>query len=277
MQDNSVETNIQRPVIDDFKDPVDFVKAMIEFRKKSDRSFSVMKATSELRKVSSALVSLVIQRKRKITYDRADEFAKLMNLTSAEKIYFKNWLENESQPEMQKQLQSDSKKRNKKEIAISLLNDWLNVYVKDCFMLEIVQKNPHLVYKELGAIASKKRIDKSLKFLLREGYLRKTIDGRIVVESILATNESPAPSQKVRAFHKAALGIAKQNMDLFAAHERFANTLVLELTPARYQELTEMIREFSKVLQDFASVDCDRGDRLYQLLINLSPTGGRVE
>lgn len=268
---------LNRPVINDYQDPVDYLKAMIEFRKKSERSFSVMKAATELRKVSSALVSLVLQRKRKITLDRADEFAKLMGLTSAEKIFFRNWLETQSHPAAQNQIESESRKRNKKEFAISLLNDWLNVYVKDCFMLDIVQKNPHLVFKELGAIASKKRIEKSLKFLLREGYLRKTIDGRIVVETVLATQEAPAPSQKIRAFHKAALSIAKQNIDLFASHERHANTLVLELTPARYHELTEMICEFSKLLQDFAAADCERGDRLYQMLINLSPTGGRVE
>ena len=81
----------------------------------------------------------------------------------------------------------------------------------------------------------------------------------------------------MRAFHKAALSIAKQNMDLFPVHERFANTLVLELSKERYQELIDLIAEFSKALQDFATVDKASGDRLYQLLINLSPTGGRVE
>ncbi len=266
-----------RPIIGDYQDPAQFLKDMIEYRKRTEKSFSVMRATESLRKISSALVTLVVQRKRKMTVDRADEFAKLMNLTSAEKIYFKNWLKLEEQPDDIKNQQVESKRKNKKEFSLSLLNDWLNVYVKDTFRLESVQKNPHLLYKELGAIASRARIDKSLKFLLKEGYLRKTVDGRIVVETSLTTSEALPPGQKIRAFHKAALSIARQNMDLFPVHERFANTLVLDLTPERYQELTEMIREFSKNLQDFAAVEHAYGDRLYQILINLSPTGGRVE
>ena len=52
--------------------------------------------------------------------------------------------------------------------------------------------------------------------------------------------------------------------------------MVLDLTPERYQQLVEMIQEFSKNLQDFASVENENGDRLYQIILNLSPTGGRV-
>ncbi|MFZ3231391.1 MAG: TIGR02147 family protein [Pseudobdellovibrio sp.] len=268
---------MERPRINDYADPVLFLKQMLEYRKSSDKSFSVMTAAKDLRKVSSSLVSLVLQKKRKITLDRADEFAKLMALTAAEKMCFKNWLKQEDQPEEQKLLIQDLKKKNRKDLTIHLLNDWLNIYVKDAFRIEAVQKKPTLIYKELGTIASKKRIDRSLQFLLREGYLRKTMDGRIVIETTLLTNESPPPGLKISSFHKAALAIAKQNMDMFDANERFANTMVLDLSPERYQELIEMIREFSKSLQDFATVEKEYGDRLYQVLINLSPTGGRVE
>ena len=183
----------------------------------------------------------------------------------------------EEQPDEQKKLIIESRQKNKKEFATTLLNDWLNVYVKDIFRIELIQKNPNLIYKELGAIASKKRIDKSIQFLLKEGYLRKTLDDRIVVETSLVANEAPPSGKKIRDFHKAALSIAKQNIDLFSVNERFANTLVIDLNRERYLELIEVIREFSKTLQEFASVENKNGDRLYQVLINLSPTGGCVE
>lgn len=266
-----------RPQIQTYQSPEEFLRDMLAYRKKKQRSFSVMRATQDLRKVSSALVSLVIKNKRKITLDRADEFAKLMDLTAAEKIFFKNWLKHQAYPEEQKKIIEQTRAQNKKEVSVSLLNDWLNVYVKDSFRVVAIQKNPNLLYKELGSIASKKRIDQSLQFLLSHGYLRKTLNGSIVIETSLAFNESPPPGPKVRAFHKAALAIAKQNLDLFLPHERFANTMVLDLTPERYQQLVEMIQEFSKSLQDFAAVEDQLGDRLYQVTINLSPTGGRVE
>ncbi len=268
--------NSSRPVLSEYAEPRAFLKAMIEFRKRTEKSFSVMAATQDLRKVSSALVSLILQGKRKITVDRADELSKLMGLTSSEKMYFKNWLKLEENPPEQKQKILDTRLKNKKEFAINLLDDWLNVYVKDAFRIPAVQKNANLIYQELGTIASKKRIDKALNFLLREGYLRKTLDGRIVVETSLVSQVAPPPGTKIRAFHKAALSIAKQNIDLFSVQERFANTLILDLTPERYHELTAMIQEFAKELQNFAAVEEQNGDRLYQILIHLTPTGGRT-
>lgn len=266
---------IQRPLQSNYAESVAFLKAMIDYRKRTERNFSVMLATKDLRKVSSALVSLVLQGKRKITLDRADEFCKLMGLSPSEKMYFKNSLKFEEKPEEQKRDFLEARQKNKKEFAVSLLNDWLNVYVKDAFRIPEIQRNPQLIYKELATIASKNRVDKSLQFLLREGYLRKTLDGCIVVETSLVTQETPPPGHKIRAFHKAALSIAKQNIDLFNVNERFANTLVLDLTPKRYQELVAMIQEFARELQNFAAVEEQNGDRLYQVSLHLTPTGGR--
>ncbi len=274
---NSLSKNIQvRPVMSDFSDARDYLRAALEYRKKSEKDFSVYRAVGKLRKISPALVSLIIKKKRKLTLDRADDFARLLNLSGSEKLYFKNWISLDEKPIQEKAELSESRKKNKKEFSVSLLNDWLNVYVKDAFRIPSVQKNPELIFKELGSIATYGRIEKALSFLLREGYLRRTLDGRIVVETSLVTQESPPPGAKIRSFHKAALAIARQNIDLFSASERFANTLILDLTPERYQELVAMIQEFSRELQNFAAVEDQNGDRLYQVIVNLSPTGGRV-
>jgi hypothetical protein len=81
-----------RPAIGDFSSPADFLKAMLVHRKQVDASFSVVEATRGLRKLSSSLVSLAVSGKRKITLDRADEFAKLMQLNAKERAYFRAWI-----------------------------------------------------------------------------------------------------------------------------------------------------------------------------------------
>ena len=83
------EISLEKPKINIYADPVDFLKAMIDYRKRTEPAFSVMSATKSLRKVSSALVSLILQRKRKMSLDRIEEFAKLMNLNTAEKYILK--------------------------------------------------------------------------------------------------------------------------------------------------------------------------------------------
>ncbi|MGZ3748107.1 MAG: TIGR02147 family protein [Pseudobdellovibrionaceae bacterium] len=271
---------LHRPNILDFEDPVDFVKAMIDFRKNTEKKFSVLSATSALRKISPTLISLILSRKRKITMDRMEEFSKLLRLNVQEKIYFKNWIEQEGKRDKNTLSTSNHNRQNqhqRKEVGTSLLSDWINVYVKDCFQLPKVQERPELVHRYLASYADQKRVEKSLQFLLKEGHLRRTLEGKIVVESNLAVADPQVPNKKIRQFHKGALGIAKTALELFPPEERLANTLVIPLNEKSYGELLELIYEFSEKLQTFAAQNQEKGDRLYQLILNLSPAGGKIE
>ena len=268
---------LKRPLVSDFQDPADFVSSMIEFLKKADRSFSVLTATTSLRKVSPALVSLIVSKKRKITLERVDELSKLLMLNSTEKTYFKNWIERNGRKASAQQSKSDITSYQRRDVGTHILNDWINVYVKDCFQLPKVQKDPKLVYHYLASYARPQRLQGSIDFLLREGYLRKMMDGRIVVETNLTVADPEVPSKKIRQFHKGALGIARAAMDLFPSTERIANTLVVPLNDKSYDELKALIRDFSEKIQDFAARSEEPGERIYQLIVNLSPTGGKIE
>lgn len=275
---------LARPSISAYQDPIEFLKAMLAFRKTTEKSFSVHIATSTLRRVSPSLVSLVLKRKRKITLDRCDEFSKLMQLNAREKVYFKSWIarletaDGKSPDTLSAVLSSfDEDQNNRKEVGTHLLSDWINVYVKDCFQLPMVQKNPELIYQYLASHAEPRRIKKSFEFLLKEGYLRRKMDGSIVVETNLAVANPQVPSKKIRQFHKGAFAVAKSALDMFPPQERMANTLIVPLNPKTYEQLTELIEEFSEKLQQFAANNQEPGERLYQLILNLSPTGGKVE
>jgi uncharacterized protein (TIGR02147 family) len=280
MEIEKVKESLLRPVISDYEDPVDFLKAMIEFRKKTEKTFSVHAVAATLRKVSPTLVSLILSRKRKITLDRVEELSKLLQLNVQEKIYLKNWVERieVGASEVVTVATDDQRARHhRKDVGTHILNDWINVYVKDCFQLPKVQSSPELVYRYLSSYAHPKRLEKSIDFLLKEGHLRRTLDGKIVVEATLAVADPKVPSKKIRQFHKGALGVAKAALDLFPPSERLANTLIIPLNEKSYGELLEIMQEFSDRLQNFAAHNQETGERLYQLILNLSPTGGKVE
>lgn len=266
---------VTRPQIESFEDPVAFVEAMLAFRKRTERGFSILRATSQLRRVSPALVSLVIARKRALTPDRADEFAKLLALTAAEKHYFKSWVGGATAaPVVAAPLK---KSGDRKEVTTHILKDWLNIYVKDLFQFNEVQRSPELAEKMLLHIASPKRVRTSIEFLMREGHLRRTLDGRVVLDTPLAVADPKVPSQKIRAFHKAALGIAAKAIDRVAPTERMANTLIVPLNEKSYRELLDLIEEFGEKLKDFANAHHDDGETLYQLIVNASPVGGKLK
>lgn len=266
-----------RPLISEYADAKDFIRDMLAYLKKTQRSFSVLTATKKLRRISPALVSLIVKGERKLTPDRVDEFSKLLSLNPQEKSYFKAWVEFDKNSDELGSPFVLSKTNARKDVSVHILNDWINVYVKDCFQLPEVRKNPSLIYKHLSMHASPKRIEKAISFLLREGHLRRTPDGDIVTETPLTVANSPVPSKKIRQFHKGALDIARNSLELVPTTERMANTLIVPLNAKRYQELLELIHEFADKIQNFASSNEEDGDRLYQLIVNLSPTGGKTE
>ncbi len=266
-----------RPIITEYHDPVEFLRDMIGYRKGSERSFSVMTASRSLRKISPALISLILKKKRKITLDRVEEISKLLKLNSTEKFYFKDWIERK-EDRLSPDSKSDGKPlRTRKEVGSHLLTDWIHVYVKDCHEIPAVQANPARIYQKLSSVASRARIDRSIEFLLKEGHLRKTLEGRIVIDTPLTVATSKIPDRKIRQFHKSTLKMAKSALDLFPIEERYANALILPLNEKSYAELLDLIKDFAEKIQNFAETPKPAGERLYQFILNLSPTGGKFE
>jgi|GEM_PF-6436038 len=87
-----VKKEVQRPLISQFNDPVEFMQEMIRYRKKSVKGFSVATFSKSLRRLSPSLISLILKRQRRINLDRVDEIAKLLDLSASEKFVFKNWV-----------------------------------------------------------------------------------------------------------------------------------------------------------------------------------------
>ena len=266
---------MQRPIISSYSTPAEYIRDMIRFRKDSDTAFSVLRATRSLRRVSPALVSLVMQGRRNLTLDRVDEFARLLDLNATEKFFFRHWVGGMEGKDF---IESHARApRSRKEASTSILNDWINLYVKDLFLIPAVQNDPGLVDKLLLPVATPVRIKKAMDFLLREGHLRRTLNGGVVIDTTLSVTDPGVPSRKIRQFHKGALNLARQAIDLYSTDERFANTFLIALDEKRHAQLRQLLKDFAAQLQDFAAQDTPAATRLYQVLVNLSPVGGKLE
>ncbi len=267
---------MDRPSITSYTDLIKYVADMLAYRKAADPNFSVLAATKTLRRMSPALVSLMVQGKRKITWDRTDELSKLLNLKPSERQYLRDWvLRTESGDNS-----NDIKKLgappigSRRHASSHILTDWVNIFVKDAFDLEYIRQSPEEIYPLLGGIASKQRIDRSIKFLMQHGYLRRSLNGQIVPESRLHSVDQNIPDNKIQQFHKALLQNAKEAIDQYSPEKRYANALVLSLNEETYRKLLEIIAEHAESLQSFAET-LREGSMLYQVTINVSPTGGQ--
>lgn len=255
----------------------EFIKDRLSNLKTERPHFSIRNECMRLRKVSPTLVSLMVQGKRKVTLDRVDELAQLLKLSPSEKQAFKNLVESEipaakhSKVVKEKSILKEIKKRN--EVSDSILNNFLNIYVKDAFQIKELQEHPELIYKKLAFLADEKSIRKSIHFLLREGYLRKTLDNRIVLDQPLSVKEPKESHLLVRKFHKKALKLATVGLDLVPTEKRLANTFIVPLDQTTYFEMLDMIRTFTDNLKQFCETRAIEGENLYQLTLHLTPTG----
>lgn len=253
-----------------------FFKERLSLIKRDRPRFSITKECLNLRKVSPTLVTLILQGKRKITLDRAEELAQLLKLTTIEKQYFKNLITKElPQEKREKEFLNlePTKLKARNEVSDSMLKNFINFYVKDAFQIKEVQKNPKLIYKTLAFLADEKKINQSIQFLLKEGYLRKTLDGSIVLDQPLSVKEPVDAHLLVRKFHKKALNLAINGLDLVPPNKRLANTFILPVDDSTHAELMLIIKNFTDQLKQFCEDKALQGDRLHQITINLTPTG----
>ena len=53
--------------------------------------------------------------------------------------------------------------------------------------------------------------------------------------------------------------------------------MIIDLNEESLKELYEIIAEFAEKLKEFDARKKSSGNRLYQLIVNLSPVGGKLE
>lgn len=245
---------------------------MVRWRKQSDPRFSIRKATAKQSGCSPALVTQVIKGKRRLTRDRVPQFAAILALKKHEELFLDRWVVEHLQP---KRLDAvDTKmERRRSSPQNHLLSDWLNVYVKDLCGLKGSRADVAAIHRALSGVATPKHIERSLKFLLKHGYLRRTIAGGLIKNELLTQSTDGPPSEKIRKFHKRSLEIARRGIDIYPPDRRRASALVMSLTDDKVEELRELLKEFYERLMEFTEKNSEDSGKLHQVLLHLTPIG----
>jgi len=247
---------------------------MLQWRRETEPEFSIRKESARIGNLSHSLVSQVTRGNRPITRDRVPHFSALLGLKTSETNYLDQWVASERTESVPQNSASKGVVLKKRSAPSNhFLKDWLNVYVKDAFGLKGASPEPQKIHRALGGIAPLSRIQKSIEFLLKEGFLRRTVDGRIVKNDCITTTTDDIPDAKIRAFHKQALEIAKQAIETYPTDRRRANTLIMTLSPSSTQKLNGLLTHFYEQLIQFLEEHPDDDEQLYQVTLNLTPIG----
>jgi uncharacterized protein (TIGR02147 family) len=269
---------VARPSIYNYSDIVLYIKDMLDHRRANEPDFSVARICRSLRRCSPALISNILAGKRKLTLERVGDVGTILGLSLRERGYLKDWVlsgEVLSKDENTHEHENTAKVPGvRRRVSSFLLAHWLHPYVKDVIRLKSVQQDKEQIYRELGGIASRKQIDHSLKFLQHHGYLRVNQAGKLVESEPVNVVGDEDADQKIRDFHKHALEIAKQGLEEYGIEERLAQALLIPLDEPSYVRLMALISEFAEKLRDFSEQHIAADQRLYQIVLHVTPTGG---
>lgn len=270
---------MDRPSLFTYSDLNQFVADMLIWKKKSDPLFSLRRATQGLTGCSPALVSLVASKKRKLTVDRVPEFSKVLDLTVRERSFLKSQLlelkESEDNPSFNRQKVGRQVPKNlRARPSNHIFSQWWHPYIKDAARLKGFEPNEKTIFRLFRGLIDEKKIQSSLVFLLREGYLRRTVSGQVVENDVLTESLDEISSRDIRRFHKNALKIAAESLDNCPLEQREASTLLLPLNQKRFLHLKALIKEWAEETASLAEEFPNENERLYQLTLNLCPVAG---
>lgn len=179
---------MQRPIVFEYKNPADFFRDLGEYNRKTRRGFSIRSKSKGISGCSPALISQVIKGQRKLKRDQLLNFAKIFGLNTTEINHIDELLKAE-QVNLFSQSHLDEKIPKVKIPKNHLLAHWLHPYVKDLVELKGFKLDAKWILQHLGPIAPLERIEKSIQFLLKEGFWRQTPDGKIVPEETAVTTD----------------------------------------------------------------------------------------
>lgn len=262
-----------RPVVYDFASPAPFLDALVQYYQQSDQAFSIRSRIRCNPGCSPAYVSLLIKGKRRLSRDYLPIVADVFRLTNAEVEYVDSLISlRTTGTQIGRPLGTRNSGRTPRN---QILSDWVNIYVKDCINLKLFDSKPDVIFRLLGGIAPRRRIEKAIGFLYREGFWRRTLNGKTVPDDSAVITTSGVPSAKIRQFHKAALEIAKKGLDRFPPGRRRAYATVISVSREGFDELQSLVDRFHKDLQEFIDRNPDGDDKLCQVTIHLTPIGGQ--
>jgi uncharacterized protein (TIGR02147 family) len=274
----------RRPDVFTYSDANVFVRDMLQWKKAAEPSFSVRQQTRTLRRCSPALVTLIARGERRLSPDRVPEFAKLLRLSAHERraLFALVGSDDLGEESAEKDAQNTTSRRQVKKnarqsIRSGLFQPWFNLYLWESARLSAFKPDASHLFRLLRGIAQPALLAKSIRTLMSEGFLRRTLEGSTVPEYPTIESTDEVPDERIRRLHVKSLWLAARLIDEVPVAEREAGLVLMSLDEAGFQKLKALLKKFTDELGRFSEEHAAGGDCLYQVLVNAVPVSVRLQ
>ncbi len=268
---------MNRPDVFAYQNVNNFVRDMILWKKKVEPDFSVRRSVQEFRRCSPALVTLIANGQRQLSPDRVPEFAKLLRLSGAEQnmlLLLSGGKEHNSAPLILK-LPQKKPTLMRQGVRQGLFHPWFNLYLWEAARLPAFRADAHVLFQLLRGIAAPNALGKAVRFLLHEGFLRRTLSGKVTPDHPSVETTDEVPSEHIRKLHVQSLQLAARLTGELPVKEREAGMVLMSLDETGFQKLKALIKDFNETLTQFSEENAATGDCLYQVVVNAVPVSVR--
>jgi hypothetical protein len=160
-------------------------------------------------------------------------------------------------------------------VRAGLFQPWFHLHLWEAARLPGFRADALVLFQLLRGIATPAALGKSVRYLLSEGFLRRTLDGRIVPDHPSLETTDEVPSEHIRKLHVRALELAARLTGELPIKEREAGMVLMSLNEDGFQKLKTLIKNFNETLTQFSEENAASGDCLYQVIVNAVPVSVR--
>lgn len=216
--------------------------------------------------VNPAFVSRLLNGKQEIPVQRLDQIAKILEMDSLTSKELKKSMATKLLKEMGLDanevgknkstsiLQFDDRAMTAKEMSV--LSPWYNITIMELVTCADFRMDTGWIAKRMNL--TKDQVERSLSYLLENGYLKKDVDGQVSKTNKQLRLPSKLSVGIIRQFHKSMMELAVKEMFQKISDKDFAERLITstsiavnkENIPKAKERMLEMQIEIAEILRE---------------------------
>ncbi len=269
---------MNKPEIYSYHDYRQYLKDRVEYEKSVQPRFS-LRTLAGLVKVAPGFLPMLLSGSRSVTSEVLERIGTELGLNKEERKYLQDLRTIAESPSQALRLQAleglqKSKsygEKNPREVEMrEYLTHWFNVTIREMVNLEDFQLDAKWIRSRMRVKVSLSEVEQAIKFLLDNGFIKKTANGKVVVAEKKLECTGSVLRLVFSQFHREMLSLASNALDTVPYEERSITGLTFPIPASKYKEIFKILDETLDRI-DAISAESKGNDSVYHVGISLFP------
>jgi uncharacterized protein (TIGR02147 family) len=273
------------PSIFEYTDYRRYLRDFYAWAKVHKKGFSHRAFLGSAGMAGSAYLKRVMEGQHDLTSDSIAKFAKALDLTSQEKLFFESLVNfNQAQTLADKdrffKRLMDVKSPHRTAILepgqYEYYKDWYNVAIREILAFIPYKNNAEEISRHLTPEVSPGKVKKAIELLQRLGLVTQGSDGAWRASASILKTDPSIQSLMIPRFHQSMARLALDAIERYPKDERYFSGSTLSVSPKMYDAIIEKIRALRADILDYVASG-EEPEQVYHLNMQLFPltTGPR--